>query len=65
MYIKIGCVIVGNGTLEFKEFLIMMARRMSSDDIEQEIRDAFRVFDKDGSGTISAAELRSVSHAIP
>ncbi|XP_063712872.1 calmodulin-A-like [Symsagittifera roscoffensis] len=50
----------GNGTLEFKEFLIMMARRMSSDDIEQEIRDAFRVFDKDGSGTISAAELRTV-----
>ena len=36
----------------------MMARKMKDTDSEEEIREAFRVFDKDGNGFISAAELR-------
>ena len=38
----------------------MMARKMKETDSEEEIREAFRVFDKDGNGFISAAELRHV-----
>ena len=38
----------------------MMARKMKDTDSEEEIREAFRVFDKDGNGFISAAELRHV-----
>jgi len=38
----------------------MMARKMRDTDSEEEIREAFRVFDKDGNGFISAAELRHV-----
>lgn len=38
----------------------MMARKMKDIDNEEEIREAFRVFDKDGNGFISAAELRNV-----
>ena len=38
----------------------MMARKMKDSDTEEEIREAFRVFDKDGNGFISAAELRHV-----
>merc|ERR1719378_340845 len=38
----------------------MMARKMKDTDTEEEIREAFRVFDKDGNGFISAAELRHV-----
>ena len=51
---------IGNGTIDFPEFLTMMARKMKDTDSEEEIREAFRVFDKDGNGFISAAELRHV-----
>lgn len=42
------CVIdhPGNGTIDFPEFLTMMARKMKDTDSEEEIREAFRVFDK-------------------
>ncbi|KAF8632674.1 hypothetical protein AX17_004806 [Amanita inopinata Kibby_2008] len=50
----------GNGTIDFPEFLTMMARKMRDTDSEEEIKEAFRVFDKDGNGYISAAELRHV-----
>ena len=38
----------------------MMRREAKSTDVEQELRDAFRVFDKDNSGTISSDELYQV-----
>jgi len=38
----------------------MMARKMRDTDSEEEIKEAFKVFDKDGNGYISAAELRHV-----
>jgi calmodulin len=50
----------GNGTIDFPEFLTMMARKMKDTDSEEEIIEAFKVFDKDGNGFISAAELRHV-----
>ena len=49
-----------NGTIDFPEFLTMMARKMRDTDSEEEIKEAFKVFDKDGNGYISAAELRHV-----
>ncbi|RXM34429.1 Calmodulin [Acipenser ruthenus] len=39
----------GNGTIDFPEFLTMMARKMKDTDSEEEIREAFRVFDKNSS----------------
>ncbi|KAH3848093.1 calmodulin-A-like [Dreissena polymorpha] len=50
----------GNGTIDFAEFLTMMANKMKDSDQEEEMREAFRVFDKDGNGYISAAELHHV-----
>jgi calmodulin len=42
----------------------MMAHQPKSVDLETELRAAFRVFDKDNSGTISASELRQVMSSI-
>ena len=37
-----------------------MARKMHDTDSEEEIREAFKVFDKNNDGHISAAELKHV-----
>merc|ERR1712230_249688 len=50
----------GNGTIDFPEFLTLMARKMKDTDTEDELKEAFRVFDKDSNGYISAEELRHV-----
>jgi Ca2+-binding EF-hand superfamily protein len=50
----------GNGKIDFPEFLTMMGRKIRDTDSEEEIKEAFKVFDKDGNGFISAAELRFV-----
>jgi len=53
----------GNGTIDFPEFLSLMARKMKdtdTEDNEEELIEAFKVFDRNGNGFISAAELRYV-----
>ncbi|CAG9103064.1 unnamed protein product [Plutella xylostella] len=50
----------GNGTIEFNEFLQMMSKKMRGADGEHELREAFRVFDKNNDGLISSVELRHV-----
>ncbi|GFE53837.1 calmodulin [Babesia ovis] len=50
----------GTGAIDFPEFLILMARKMKEGDTEEELVQAFKVFDRDGNGFISAQELRHV-----
>ncbi|XP_047336213.1 calmodulin-like protein 8 [Impatiens glandulifera] len=50
----------GNGTIEFSEFLTLMANKVKDSDAEEELKEAFKVFDKDQNGYISANELRNV-----
>ena len=47
-----------SGTIDFGEFLEMMAKRITKIDISKELNDAFKVFDKEGNGLVSLAELR-------
>jgi calmodulin len=47
----------GNGKIEFEEFCVMMKRLMKETDSDM-IREAFRVFDKDGNGSITSQEFR-------
>ena len=41
-----------------------MARKMKDTDSEEEIKEAFKVFDKDGNGFISAAEVIIPIHQL-
>ncbi|XEV03445.1 hypothetical protein FSHL1_008732 [Fusarium sambucinum] len=47
-----------NGTIDFPEFLEMMSHKAKGIDYEQELLEAFMVFDHDENGFISAGELR-------
>ena len=54
-------VVVGSSLFGLPELYQVMARFMNDPrNKEEEIRDSFRVFDRDGTGMISAAELRHV-----
>ena len=50
----------GNGTIDFKEFLGIMVRKMRESDSEEELIEVFKIFDKDGNGLISSDELLNV-----
>jgi len=50
-----------NGKLEFDEFCEIVAKnRKSLDQEEEELRNAFRVFDRKGDGTVDRLELKEV-----
>ncbi len=50
--------------IEFPEFLEMMAKKMTPTDSDEELREAFKVFDQDGNGFISSAELKNVMRQL-
>lgn len=47
-----------------KEFMVMMAKKMKSSDTEEELIEAFKVFDRDGNGVISPGELKHVMNTL-
>jgi calmodulin len=51
----------GDGTIDFAEFLDLMARKMKDADSDEELKEAFKVFDKDQNGFISAAEVCAIA----
>merc|ERR1712179_375209 len=51
----------GNGCISFNEFVYLMTKNVHEDgDIEEEIREAFRVFDREGHGFITVPDLAQV-----
>merc|ERR1712139_194635 len=48
----------GEGIIDFPTSLEVMAKKMKDPETEEELIEAFKVFDTDGSGSLSAAELR-------
>ncbi|EDW34518.1 GL21536 [Drosophila persimilis] len=48
----------GNGEIDFNEFCQMMNKQKRESDTEEEMREAFQIFDRDHDGFISPAELR-------
>ena len=53
----------GDGTIDFDEFLEMMRKQAEQQDNSAELREAFKIFDRDGNGYIDAAELKKVTSA--
>ena len=57
----------GSGQLEFDEFLTLVARFMVEEDAEamqEELREAFRLYDKEGNGYIKTSDLREILRAL-
>lgn len=52
----------GDNEIDFNEFLVLMKYRISDKDADpdKELRDAFAVFDTDGSGSIDRRELKKL-----
>lgn len=50
----------GSGSINFQEFVGLMLKKQQGGQTREEIKQAFRVFDKDGSGYVSSSELKMV-----
>lgn len=48
----------GSGSVEFGEFVDLMTRKVKSKEAEEELREAFEIFDIDGNGFITSRDLR-------
>ncbi|KAL1417041.1 hypothetical protein MTO96_027243 [Rhipicephalus appendiculatus] len=58
---QVAEIVGSRETIDFPEFLTIMAKEeIRSNDVDEEIREAFKVFDRNGDGFVSAAELRHV-----
>ncbi|KAL7480139.1 hypothetical protein ACHAW6_005848, partial [Cyclotella cf. meneghiniana] len=52
----------GDNKIDFQEFLVLMSSKKGNmnDDHDRELREAFKVFDSDGNGSISKSELQRI-----
>ena len=46
--------------IDFDFFVHLMRKKVSTEDTESELKDAFRVLDKNGQGWIGTTEMRAV-----
>ena len=53
-----------DGKIDFDEFMILMTRRSPDTQTEEEVINAFRVFDKEGNGLIASSELKHIMMTI-
>ena len=54
----------GSGTVDFDEFLALMAKKTKEAEDELELREAFRVFDKNNRGVIDVSDLKLIFSAL-
>lgn len=57
---KVLCLITGDGKLNFEEYINLMEQQKTPDEREEDIIQAFRVFDSDNKGYIESADLREL-----
>jgi len=58
----------GSNQIEFEEFAALVARFIMDDEdsgaLEEELREAFRLYDKQGNGYINVSDLRDILRAL-
>ena len=52
----------GDGTIDFQEFLGMMKQKANEADQESDLKEAFKIFDRDKNGYIDMKELKQVNN---
>lgn len=66
-FMHIFLLSTGSGELEFEEFCTLAARFLVEEDTEalqQELREAFRLYDKEGNGYITTDVFRGILHEL-
>jgi len=53
-----------SGTIDFPRFLDVMKRNLKGGSFHVQLRDAFKALDKEGTGKISASELRHILTSV-
>ena len=53
-----------DGLIDFDEFMILMTKSSPDTQTEEEVINAFRVFDKEGNGLIASSELKHIMMTI-
>ncbi|KIM24862.1 hypothetical protein M408DRAFT_331534 [Serendipita vermifera MAFF 305830] len=54
----------GDGSIDFGEFLSLMASHTNEVDSEEELKEAFKAFDRENSGSISVKALGQIMTSI-
>ncbi|XP_021909993.1 probable calcium-binding protein CML25 [Carica papaya] len=54
----------GDGFIDFNEFVELNTKGMDSDEVLENLKDAFSVYDIDGNGSITAEELHEVLRSL-
>lgn len=52
---------IDSDKLNFDEFLKLMSEKSQEEDSEEDLIEAFKVFDKDGTGVISSVEVNTLT----
>merc|ERR1711998_580526 len=54
----------GSGALEFNEFYELLTARFSENTTKDELQRVFKLFDTDGTGSISVANMRAIADQV-